>query len=222
MSKKNERRYMARKPLILSNKLVREAETHLSQSCKVMAQLVTLHGACKLARSKFPPFQSLVISIISQQLSSKAAKTIRRRVMEVVPDFSPNGFLRVSFIALRKAGLSSAKARYIFELAKRVSDGRVNFDSIKYQSDENVIATLTNLPGVGRWTSEMFLIFSLKRPDVLALGDAGLQRSARLLYGEGIHLENVGRLWKPYRSVASWYLWRHLDAPGAAGRGKEN
>lgn len=202
---------VAQDPLILSDKVIREAEKHLSQSCKVMARLVIRHGSCQLIHRKSNLFYTLTNSIISQQLSSKAAKTIKHRVMEIVPTFSPDCFLGVPIDTLRNAGLSSAKARYIFELAKRVSDGRLNFDKVVHQSDEDVITTLTDLPGIGRWTAEMFLIFGLKRPDVLALGDTGLQRSARLLYGDNVQLENIGQLWRPYRSVASWYLWRHLD-----------
>ena len=107
--------------------------------------------------------------------------------------------------------VSAAKSRYIVELAQRVTDGRLDFDALLSQTDDAVIDALTELPGIGRWTAEMFLIFSLKRPDVLALGDAGLQRAARDLYGEDADLESIGQSWRPYRSVASWYLWRHLD-----------
>ncbi len=203
------------KPHVLSAKVIREAEKHLRRSCKIMAGLVTRHGSCQLVHRKTSPFYTLAISIISQQLSKKAAQTIRNRVMDIVPTFSPDCFMDISIDTLRSTGLSSAKARYILELAKRVNDGRLNFDEIVQLSDEDAIGTLIDLPGIGRWTAEMFLIFGLKRPDVLALGDAGLQRSARLLYGESVQLENLGQLWRPFRSVASWYLWRHLDAPNA-------
>lgn len=196
----------------LSARIVRAAEKHLSQSCDVMSQLVTVHGPCPIAGRAFLPFQTLATSIISQQLSAKAADTIERRVLAIVSSFTPAGFLAVPLDALRGAGLSSAKARYIIELAQRVNDGRLNFDALLRQADEDVIAALVELPGIGRWTAEMFLIFGLRRPDVLALGDAGLQRAARLLYGEDADLESVGQSWRPYCSVASWYLWRHLDA----------
>lgn len=200
------------KPRTLSIKTVREAERHLILSCEVMAKLVATHGTCQLANRKFRPFHTLVISIISQQLSSKAADTIEQRVLEVVPTFCPSGFLALPHEMIRKTGLSTAKAKYIIELATRVRDGRLNFEALRHQSDDDVIAALTELPGIGRWTAEMFLIFGLKRPDVLAIGDAGLQRAARLLYGDTAELESVGQAWKPYRSVASWYLWRHLDS----------
>jgi DNA-3-methyladenine glycosylase II len=202
----------APKNRILSTKVVREAERHLRLSCEVMAQLVATHGTCQLANRKFCPFPTLVTSIMSQQLSAKAADAIERRVLEVVPTFCPSGFLAVPLEMLRKAGLSMAKAKYIIELATRVNDGRLNFNVLRHQSDDDVIAALTELPGIGRWTAEMFLIFGLKRPDVLAIADVGLQRAARLLYGDTAELEIVGQAWKPYRSVASWYLWKHLDS----------
>ena len=177
-----------------------------------MAQLVVAHGPCAIPVRELLPFKTLVTSIIGQQLSAKAADTIERRVLDIVPSFTPDRFLAVPLDALRGAGLSSAKARYIIELAQRVSDGRLNFHDLEAMSDKDVIATLVQLPGIGRWTAEMFLIFGLRRPDVLALGDAGLQRAVRLLYGEKATLDSVGELWRPYQSVASWYLWRHLDA----------
>lgn len=203
-------------PSVLLSTDMHAAERRLCQSSEVMAKLVANHGTCRLADSNFPPFQTLVTSIISQQLSTKAANAIGKRVLELVPMCTPHGFLAVSHQAMRQAGLSMAKTTYIIELATRVNDGRLNLDALRCQPDEDVIANLTQLPGIGRWTSEMFLIFGLHRPDVLAIGDAGLQRAARLLYGDSVELENVGQVWKPYRSVASWYLWQHLDSISSA------
>ena len=134
-----------------------------------------------------------------------------RRVLALVSSFTPVGFLEAPLVELRGAGLSSAKARYILELARRVDDGTLDFGALKRQSDDDVIRALVDLPGIGQWTAEMFLIFGLHRPDVLALGDAGLKRAARLLYGKNANLERIGKRWRPYCSVASWYLWRHLD-----------
>ncbi|MFH0729900.1 MAG: DNA-3-methyladenine glycosylase 2 family protein [Pseudomonadota bacterium] len=202
-----------RKPRILSARVMAEAQRHLIQSCNVMARLVAAHGSCPLAKRKFHPFHTLVTSIISQQLSARVANSIESRVLKVVPTFCPSGFLATPLEALRGAGLSMTKVKYINELAARVADGRLNFGALMNLRDEEVIVALTELPGVGRWTAEMFLIFGLKRPDVLAMGDAGLQRAVRMLYGEGATLENIGQTWKPYCSVASWYLWRHLDSP---------
>lgn len=198
--------------VLISSWAVQDAEHHLHQSCRVMARLIAQHGPCPLAHREFLPFQTLANSIISQQLSAKAADTIERRVQAIVPGFTPAGFLAVSPEALRAAGLSSAKARYIVELAQRVSDGRLNLEAMQQATDPEVIAALVELPGIGQWTAEMFLIFGLRRPDVLSLGDAGLQRAARLLFGDDAKLEHVGQSWRPFCSVASWYLWRHLDA----------
>jgi len=198
--------------LLISNWTAQDAERHLRQSCRVMARLIARHGSCPLADRAFRPFPTLVHSIISQQLSSKAADTIARRVQAIVPGFTPAGLLAVSPEALRAAGLSSAKARYIVELARRLSDGRLNLEAMQEAPDADVIAALMDLPGIGRWTAEMFLIFGLRRPDILSLGDAGLQRAVRLLFGEDATLECVGQSWRPFCSVASWYLWRHLGA----------
>ncbi len=196
----------------LTERAARTAEKNLSQSCPVMAQLIATHGPCLLSTREFRPFETLTTSIISQQLSSKAADTIKQRVLDLVRNFTPAAFLGVSTDALRGAGLSSAKSRYIIELANRINNGSLNFSELVFRSDEYVITTLTELPGIGRWTAEMFLIFSLRRPNVLALDDAGLQRAARLLYGDNAELKSVGQKWRPYCSVASWYLWRFLDS----------
>jgi DNA-3-methyladenine glycosylase II len=191
---------------------LREAERHLSTSCSVMAGLISVHGTCTIAEEKSSPFQTLASSIISQQLSAKAAGTIKGRVLSMMDEFDPDGFLSVPSEDLRKAGLSAAKTKYILEIASRVKNGTLDFEKLRHESDENVIQFLTALPGVGRWTADIFLMFGLKRPNILAIGDAGLQRAARLLYGADSTLEAVSHAWQPYCSVASWYLWHHLDA----------
>lgn len=183
-----------------------------------MAQLIVNYGRCPLARRRrHPPFHTLASSIINQQLSTKAADTIKQRVAAFAPmPFRPEDFLAAPIGTLRTAGLSGAKAKYIRELADRVISGKIDFDALADEGDEAVIARLMEVPGIGRWTAEMFLISGLKRPDVLAVGDAGLRRAARMLYGDkepAALLAKVGAAWRPYRSVASWYLWRHLDGP---------
>lgn len=177
-----------------------------------MARLIAQHGPCTLADREFQPFQTLVTSIISQQLSAKAADTIERRVQAIVPGLTPSTFLAVRHDELRAAGLSSAKVRYIVELAQRVRNGRLSLEAMLQAPEGDVISALVELPGIGQWTAEMFLIFGLRRPDVLSLGDAGLQRAVRLLFGDEATLDRVGQSWHPYCSVASWYLWRHLDS----------
>ena len=197
-------------------KAIRKAERHLAKVDAAMKRLIAKHGHCPLAQREFQPFHMLANSIISQQLSTKAAATIKRRVGELVGvPFQTERVLSVSAESLRAAGLSQAKARYILELATHVSDGRLEFDEIISLGDEAVIEKLIGVPGIGRWTAEMFLLFGLKRLDVLAVGDAGLQRAARLLYGKKRRsktlLPRVAEAWRPYRSVASWYLWRSLE-----------
>ena len=195
---------------------MRRAERHLAKVDPIMKRLIARHGPCPLAEREFQPFHMLANSIISQQLSTQAAAAIKRRLALLIPPpFAPERFLRMSNEQLRAAGLSQAKSRYILELASRVCDGRILFDQIISKGDEEVIETLAECPGIGRWTAEMFLIFGLKRLDVLALGDAGLQRAARILYGtkrkSKTLLPRVAEAWRPYRSVASWYLWRSLE-----------
>jgi DNA-3-methyladenine glycosylase II len=183
-----------------------------------MAQLVSELGPCSIEQRAGNYFYTLVRSIISQQLSAKAADTIESRISALVPaPFDPSQLLAVPLEALRNAGLSSRKAAYIHALAKSLLNGRIDFDDLASCSDESVITALTELPGIGRWTAEMFLIFGLKRLDVLALGDSGLRRAARMLYPDVKQaeiLEVVSEPWRPYRSVASWYLWKRLDVVG--------
>jgi len=182
-----------------------------------MKRLIATHGHCPLAEREFEPFHMLANSIISQQLSTKAAATIKQRVGALLGiPFQTDRVISTPVEKLRGAGLSQAKSRYIRELAAHVSDGRLEFDKILLLDDELVIEKLVIVPGIGRWTAEMFLLFGLKRMDVLAVGDAGLQRAARNLYGEkrksATLLPRVAKNWRPYRSIASWFLWRSLES----------
>lgn len=195
---------------------IRKAERHLARTDPIMKRLIARHGHCPIAAREFQPFHMLANSIISQQLSTKAAATIKQRVGALVGvPFQVAKVLSATPENLRGAGLSGAKTRYIRELAAHVSDGRLDFEEIISLDDEAVIEKLVIVPGIGRWTAEMFLLFGLKRLDVLALGDAGLQRAARNLYGKNRKsatlLPRVGENWRPYRSIASWYLWRSLE-----------
>jgi DNA-3-methyladenine glycosylase II len=197
-------------------KAIRKAERHLAKADSIMKRLIARHGHCPLAEREFDPFHVLANSIISQQLSTKAAATIKQRVGKLVGvPFQTTRVLSITPENLRGAGLSQAKARYIRELATHVSDGRLDFARVADLDDEVVIDTLVVVPGIGRWTAEMFLLFGLKRMDVLAVGDAGLQRAARILYGTKRKSETllplIAEAWRPYRSIASWYLWRSLE-----------
>jgi len=204
------------KPKALTPVLLRKAEAHLCQSDRVMAKLIRTNGPCTLNRRTSDLFHTLVVSIISQQLSAKASDSIERRIAECVPyPFNAEEMICVPPERLREAGLSTRKVAYIQGLAERVNDGLLSYETLASKENDEVQADLMEIPGIGRWTAEMFLIFGLKRPDVLALGDAGLQRAAKMLYpkadSNGNALEKVSERWKPYRSVASWYLWRHID-----------
>lgn len=200
------------KPRSLTSRAIADAERHLRRADAAMDALIIRHGPCSLSTRREPAFRSLAWSIIGQQLSAKAAATITNRVAALVPDpFEPQNLLRVSPDQLRQAGMSGRKANSLIALAELAASGALSFDSLHEMDDEDVIAELTQVSGIGRWTAEMFLIFGLGRPNVLSVGDAGLQRAVRMLYGEFATLENLGEKWSPWRSVASWYLWRHLD-----------
>ncbi len=195
---------------------IRKAECHLAKADPIMKGLIAKHGHCPIAERDFEPFHMLANSIISQQLSTRAAATIKQRVGVLVGvPFQIGKVLSIAPAELRGAGLSGAKTRYIGELAAHVSDGRLDFEEIMFLNDEAAIEKLVIVPGIGRWTAEMFLLFGFKRLDVLAMGDAGLQRAARNLYGtkrkSATLFPRVAGNWRPYRSIASWYLWRSLE-----------
>jgi len=205
--------------LLLDRAALRRAEAHLAAADPVMSELIARHGPCRLGKRGETPFESLAGAIIGQQLSTKAAATIRGRVAALAgPGFEPAAILARSPEELRAAGLSGAKTRYLRELAEKVLAGTFSFEIVVTLDDEAAIEALTELSGIGRWTAEMFLLFHLQRADVLALGDGGLQRAAQLLYSQSRRktdvLARAGESWRPYRSVASWYLWRHLDNEG--------
>lgn len=160
-------------------------------------------------------FRSLASAIVGQQLSTAAANTIWRR-FEALGPVEPLAILAREEAALRGVGLSGAKARYVRDLAERVASGDLDLERLDALEDEAVIAAVMRVNGIGRWTAEMFLVFSLARPDVLALGDAGLLRAGGWALELGrsadrIELAAAGEGWKPYRSVASLYLWASLD-----------
>jgi DNA-3-methyladenine glycosylase II len=196
-------------------------EEHLARHDPHLARLITQFGPCPIRRETTrPPFDVLASSIVGQQLSSKAADTIRTRLanrLRVTRPFDPEHFFRRRIATLRACGLSSGKSAHVLNLARLIRRGSLRFKDFECMADEKVVETLDRLPGVGRWTAEMFLIFGLGRLDVLALDDAGLKRAARKLYGfrkpiSPRSFERLGTSWRPYRSVASWYLWEYIDS----------
>jgi DNA-3-methyladenine glycosylase II len=178
------------------------------QQCPVMAGLVARHPAPELEPR--PPFHSLVDAIVSQQISGKAAASILARLESRVP-IRPVALAAADPRRLRRAGLSRAKARYVRELARFAAAG--GLQGLRRLDDEAVVERLTAVDGVGVWTAQMFLIFSLNRPDVWPTGDGGVQRAARNLYGvkSRTGLERLGERFRPVRTHAAWYLWRSLE-----------
>lgn len=195
------------------------AEKHLSRRCAVMRQLIRRHGPSTLGARKRDPFHVLASSIIGQQLSTKAADTIQARVHAlcgVRTRLTPAHLLSVPAEALRGAGLSNAKVKWLHALAERVESGALNFRTLARLDDTTALEQLDELPGVGQWTAEMFLIFALDRLDIFSLGDVGLRNGVNRLFNGGEKLDEAATLdivarWAPYRSVASWYLWRLTD-----------
>ena len=163
-------------------------------------------------------FDAVERSIVYQQLSGAAAGTIHGRVMAMYGGASPTPaqLLRTPVEKLRAAGLSGRKVEYVHALARQVADGVLPIETLHELDDDAVIAALTQVKGIGRWTAQMFMLFRLKRPDVLAELDLGLQKGLQKVHGFRTlptpkRLAQVGERWAPYRSVASWYLWRSLE-----------
>ena len=188
----------------------------------MMKRLIRRHGTCDLApRWRRSPYQALVQAIIHQQLAGAAARTIHDRF---VASFDGRGFplpeavLRASDAELRAVGLSRQKAGYIRDIAARALDGSLprTRSALARLSDEEVIATLTQVKGVGRWTAEMLLMFTLGRLDVLPADDYGVRigyaRASGVDAVTALELREIGARWAPYRSIAAWYFWRAADA----------
>ena len=162
-------------------------------------------------------FAVLVESIISQQLATKAAEAIFRRFTKLYPKFpTATQILATRRSKLRKTGMSGMKIDYLKDLARNIEEGRLKIKSLPKMSDEQVIEQLTQIKGIGRWTAEMFLIFSLGRQDVLPVHDLGLQKAVQFAFSlpqlpKPKEVEKLGERWKPYRSIATWYLWKSLQ-----------
>lgn len=204
----------------------RRAERYLAERDAVLRALIANYGRCGLAQSQHEdPFTALVSAIVNQQLSSKAAATIYRRVLALLPGGGPPtpvAILAVPEPELRSAGLSRAKAAYIRDLAARVCANDVHLDALAILDDEAVVAELTKVKGIGRWSAEMFLMFRLHRPDVLPVGDLGIVNAMQRAYGlrkapAATRMQKIAAPWRPYRSVACWYLWRSLEGNPAQG-----
>lgn len=163
-------------------------------------------------------YESLVEAIITQQLAGSAAKSISNRFRSLYPKRFPKPIdvIKTPIPKLRKTGLSKMKISYIKELSKKIESREIRFASMARLSDEEIISNLTQVKGIGRWTAEMFLIFSLGRLDVLPVGDLGLKKGVQLLYSMNElpsekKVIQIAERWRPYRTVATWYLWKSLQ-----------
>jgi DNA-3-methyladenine glycosylase II len=195
------------------------AQRLLRRRDPILADLIRKHGRCGLAAAqRTDHFSALVRAIVGQQLSTKAAATIYRRFVELLPgqQVSAASIACATDDELRAVGLSRQKSAYLRDLCARVADGRLQLDALDRMTDEEVITALSQVKGIGRWTAEMFLIFRLHRPDVLPVGDLGIVNAVKKVYRlrkkpTPERIVKIGEAWRPYRSVASWYLWRSLD-----------
>ena len=185
---------------------------------KILGAAIKQIGVCGLAeRQRKDHLSALVGAIVSQQLSTKAAATIFGRFVALFPDgqIHPEKIHALDDSVLRGVGLSGQKVGYLRDLCARITDGRLQLEELAALDDERVIERLTSVKGFGRWTAEMFLMFRLHRPDVLPVGDLGIVNAIQRLYRlrkrpDAKRMLKLGDAWRPYRSVACWYLWQTL------------
>ncbi len=192
-----------------------QAKQELAQADPVIRQIIRCHGGLALRR-RSDAFTALARSIVGQQISVKAAESVWQRLASACGPVSPQALLRLSEEALRACGLSARKADYLRDLARCFADGSICLEAWERLEDEALIGELTRLRGIGRWTAEMFLIFYMLRPNVLPLDDIGLQRAMSRHYNDErplsrLKMRSIAKRWIPWRSVATWYLWRTLD-----------
>jgi DNA-3-methyladenine glycosylase II len=196
-----------------------EACKHLARRDRVMKKLIPQFGEARL-QSRGDAFTTLARSIVGQQISVKAAQSVWDRFIALLgapsTRVAPAMVEALAATALREAGLSLRKAEYLLDLAHQFSSGSVHVQQWRQMDDEAIIEELVAIRGIGRWTAEMFLIFHLMRPNVLPLDDLGLLKGISLSYFSGepvsrAEAREVGDAWAPYRSVATWYIWRSLD-----------
>lgn len=198
------------------------ARRHLMRCDPRLAPLIKRVGRCGLSDARpAAHFAALVRAILSQQLSGKAAETIHGRVVALVDGaggVTPAGVLAADPLALRAAGVSGPKIAYLRDLAGRVEAGQLDLDALDLHSDEDVITAITAVKGLGRWSAEMFLMFQLNRADIFPAGDLGIVKGMQLLLGmkrrpAPVTMLRAAENWRPYRSVAAWYLWRLIEMP---------
>ena len=195
---------------------MRKAINHLRQSDPVLSAIIEHVGAFRMNYDE-PAFHSLAEAIVYQQLHGKAAATIFGRLAALTGNpLTPEGILKLSEEQMRAVGLSKQKLSYLRDLAAKTHSGELDFTRLPELSDEEVIKQLTQVKGIGVWTAHMFLMFALRRPNVLPTGDLGVQMAIRQHYKKRklpkpAQMEKIAKCWEPYRSVACWYLWKSMD-----------
>jgi DNA-3-methyladenine glycosylase II len=200
---------------------MRSALQHLRKCDPILARIIQDVGPFKIEYRE-PVFETLVRSIVYQQLSGRVASVIFGRLHAAAGEetLTPAGIMKLRPERMRKVGLSAQKTLYIRELARRTKKGEVVFESLPETDDLAVIEQLTRVKGIGVWTAQMFLMFALRRPDVLPVADLGIRSAMKKAYGleelpKPAEMESIAAAWKPYTSVACWYLWRSLDGKAA-------
>lgn len=192
-----------------------DATRELAACDTVLSKLTTRYQGLALG-SRGDAFSTLARAIVGQQISVKAAQSVWNRLVAEVSAITPVNLSAADLARLRSCGLSGQKSAYLLDLAQRFSSGALDAARWTELDDEALIVELTQVKGIGRWTAEMFLIFYMARPDVLPLDDIGLQRAMSLHYNAGrplskLKMRRIAKAWSPWRSVATWYLWRSLD-----------
>jgi len=181
-----------------------------------LLKIIIRNHAGPLLQSRGDAFTTLARSIVGEQISVSAAESVWQKLLESVGALGPAAIVRMDPSKLRACGLSTEKSTYLIDLAEHFLDGSLNTADWSNHDDEQLIAELTRVKGVGRWTAEMFLIFFMLRPDILPVDDVGLQRAMSLHYNSGkplskLKIRQIALAWQPWRTVATWYLWQSLD-----------
>ena len=199
---------------------MQEAILHLSQTDPILCAIIQQVGEYRM-EFRDPEFATLVRSIVYQQLSGRVASVIFGRLLAAAGGrLTPESILKLRPARMRAVGLSAQKTAYIRDLARHTRDERIIFRELRDLGDEEVIERLTIVKGIGVWTAQMFLIFALRRSNVLPTGDLGIRSAIRKAYGmaelpKPAEIEKIAERWHPYCSIASWYLWRSLDGNAA-------
>jgi DNA-3-methyladenine glycosylase II len=207
-----------------------KARRTLMRRDPVLAAVIKKHRQRSLVDAPaVDPFPALVRTITAQQISTKAAATIHGRLVALMPGgvATPAGLLELTDDQLRQAGLSRQKTAYLRDLAAKVASGELPVDTLDAMADEEVIEAIVKVKGLGRWSAEMFLMFRLRRPDVLPVDDLGIVNAIQRLYKlrkkpKADRIRKIGETWRPYRTVACWYLWRSLESTKTSKKSKES